>query len=275
MTFDGKFIMLGYGSLGPNTAWLLKQQFPNNTIVVLTNIESTPNHSTDIQCVDVKLDSNNYQDILNRYCNSGDFVINLTVDVSCADLITWCQSNEVLYIDTALYNWLDDSNQSIPLNYLLRKEILHQQQPTKSTAVITHGANPGLVNHFVKYAIDQLSNTNGSWSEKAQSIGLQTIHISEVDTQWTNRPNNPNDFFNTWSIQGFINEARMPAELTVGTHESFQDIKGYYRSDRSGALSKPGVTLRLLCISSDCSSDYRFTRLDRQRLYYQRKTRFT
>eukprot|EP01122_Echinamoeba_exundans_P017304 TRINITY_DN908_c0_g1_i1.p1 TRINITY_DN908_c0_g1~~TRINITY_DN908_c0_g1_i1.p1 ORF type:complete len:385 (-),score=86.92 TRINITY_DN908_c0_g1_i1:850-2004(-) len=50
-------------------------------------------------------------------------------------------------------------------------------------------------------------------------IGLKTIHISERDTQITNKPKEVNEFLNTWSPAGFIEEGIAPAELGWGTHE--------------------------------------------------------
>lgn len=49
--------------------------------------------------------------------------------------------------------------------------------------------------------------------------GVKTIQISERDTQITSKPKEPNEFVNTWSIDGFIEEAMAPAELAWGTHE--------------------------------------------------------
>src|SRR5262249_7228271 len=45
------------------------------------------------------------------------------------------------------------------------------------------------------------------------------IHISERDTQVTDRPKEVNEFVNTWSVEGFREEGIAPAEMGWGTHE--------------------------------------------------------
>ena len=88
-----------------------------------------------------------------------------------------------------------------------------------TTAVVDHGANPGLVSHFTKQALvdmagkilkekpgdprrDQLEKALGdrNFARLAQIEGVKTIHISERDTQITSKPKEVNEFVNTWSI---------------------------------------------------------------------------
>ena len=49
--------------------------------------------------------------------------------------------------------------------------------------------------------------------------GVKVIHISERDTQVTDRPKEVDEFVNTWSIEGFYEEGIAPSELGWGTHE--------------------------------------------------------
>ncbi|MCK9993665.1 MAG: hypothetical protein Dbin4_02185, partial [Alphaproteobacteria bacterium] len=59
------------------------------------------------------------------------------------------------------------------------------------TAVITHGANPGLVSHFVKQALLNIAtdtgvehgdpNTREEWAKLAHKLGVKVIHIAERD----------------------------------------------------------------------------------------------
>jgi homospermidine synthase len=53
----------------------------------------------------------------------------------------------------------------------------------------------------------------------AKNLGVQTIQVSEIDTQLANIPFNTSTFFNTWSSVGFYEEATEPAQLGWGTHE--------------------------------------------------------
>jgi len=50
-------------------------------------------------------------------------------------------------------------------------------------------------------------------------LGVKVIHISERDTQITDKPKKVNEFVNTWSPGGLYEEGVAPAELGWGTHE--------------------------------------------------------
>lgn len=45
-------------------------------------------------------------------------------------------------------------------NYWLRETVLKLKGTIKKTAVLTHGANPGLVSHFVKQALLNMAKDN-------------------------------------------------------------------------------------------------------------------
>jgi homospermidine synthase len=96
----------------------------------------------------------NYQTVL-KDLKQGDFVLNLSVDVSSCDLIKFAKSRGSLYLDTCVEPWAGgyaSSGTSITgrTNYALREQALSLREPGAPTAVITHGANPGFVSHFAK-----------------------------------------------------------------------------------------------------------------------------
>jgi homospermidine synthase len=53
----------------------------------------------------------------------------------------------------------------------------------------------------------------------ASSLDIKTIHIAEHDTQVAALRKQNDEFVNTWSVAGLLNEALQPAELGWGTHE--------------------------------------------------------
>ena len=130
---------------------------------------------------------------------------------------------------------------------ILRKQIARKWGSEKgSTAIVDHGANPGLVSHFTKKALidiarkiirekprdSRVKNLERFIAEKnfaklAQITGVKVIHISERDTQVTDVPKRVNEFVNTWSIEGFYEEGVAPAEMGWGTHERKLPKDGY------------------------------------------------
>src|SRR4029077_9127673 len=116
-------------------------------------------------------------------------------------------------------------------NYAMREEALGLRpgNARAPTAVLTHGANPGLVSHLVKQALLNIATdlsvdagnpkSRSDWGELSRRLGVKVIHIAERDTQVTNVPKEPGEFVNTWSVDCFVGEGAQPAELGWGTHE--------------------------------------------------------
>jgi homospermidine synthase len=186
----------------------------------------------------VLLSRHNYGQILSRYVSRGSVVVNLAVSVDCLDIADWCQSNGALYLDTAFEPWDDDifelerePAQRTVYSYHEQARMLARDRwlPGGPTAVFGHGANPGLVSHFVKAAIlsaavalefhGEAPSSRVEWAELAHDLDIRVIHFSERDSQTSLLPRLPGEFYNTWSAIGFIEEASRPAEFGWGTHE--------------------------------------------------------
>jgi homospermidine synthase len=145
-------------------------------------------------------------------------------------------------------------------NYGLRESALALRQGgnTGPTALITHGANPGLVSHFVKQALLNLAQDTGlvttapttraEWGALAQTLSVKVIHIAERDTQVADIPKARDEFVNTWSVDGFVGEGCQPAELGWGTHEPTWPADARRHAFGSGAaiyLERPGASTRV------------------------------
>src|SRR5690606_18146703 len=96
-------------------------------------------------------------------------------------------------------------------------------------AVITQGANPGLVSSLLKQALLNIAADNEvevekpacyeEWAALANKLDIKVIHIAERDTQVSKMRKRSGEFVNTWSVDGFISEGLQPAELGWGSHE--------------------------------------------------------
>jgi homospermidine synthase len=129
------------------------------------------------------------------------------------------------------------------------------------TSVTAHGANPGLVSHFVKAALLDIARDTGApiatpppaadraaWAAIAQRLGVKVIHIAERDTQVADRPKKPGEFVNTWSVDGFVGEGNQPAELGFGSHEKALPADGHrhgFGCDAAIYLMRPGASTRV------------------------------
>ncbi|MFA5841870.1 MAG: saccharopine dehydrogenase C-terminal domain-containing protein [Candidatus Paceibacterota bacterium] len=264
--FNGKILIIGFGSLGQGVLPLLLRHFnisPKNiTAIAADNNGEEIARENGINFVKTPLTIDNYEETILSYLGKGDFLLNLSVNVSSVDLIKLCQPNGILYLDACIEPWLGGySDPSLSLsersNYGQRENalVLKNDKEEKTTAVVAHGANPGIISHFLKRALLNVArdvghnaekpNSKEGWAKLAKDLGIKTIHIAEYDTQVSEDPKKIGRFENTWSVTGFHDEgANQPSELGWGTHEkSFpKDAKKHdYGCGSAIYLERPGV----------------------------------
>jgi homospermidine synthase len=267
--FPGRLVFVGFGSIGQGVLPLVLRHIglPPERITIVTAEETGADIAAEygIKFIVNPLTRENYRQVLGPMLARGDFLLNLSVDVSSIALIELAYEKGALYLDTCIEPWpggYTDSNipPSLRSNYALREKALALRETHKNgpTAVLTHGANPGLVSHFVKQALLNIASDTGvsagnpstrtDWAALAYKLGVKVIHIAERDTQVANTPKRLDEFVNTWSVDGFVSEGCQPAELGWGTHEKALPPQGR-RHDfgRQSAvyLMQPGAGTRV------------------------------
>lgn len=188
----------------------------------------------------------NYSELLHKHLSPGDIFIDLAWNINTCTLLEWCHDNMVLYINTSVEEWdpyhdiesVKPSQLTLYHRQMNIKKLTSRWQTPGSTAIVDHGANPGLVSHFTKQALTDIAQkilhdkpqdsrkskleaalADKNFAQLAFLTGTKVIHISERDSQITSKPKLVNEFVNTWSVEGFIEEGMAPAELGWGTHE--------------------------------------------------------
>lgn len=287
--FDGRILMLGCGSVGQCTLPLVRRHIdvPADRITVMDFEDVRPKIkdalTAGVKFEQVRLTKENYKTLLPRLVGPGDVIIDLSWNVETVELLAWCGEHDVRFINTSLEEWdpYGDIENKSPYErslysrqMLIRrlKDQLNARNPKSPTAIIDHGANPGLVSHFTKRALleiakkmvegrvpmapglngasfekliaDAESHAAGSFARLSQATGTKVIHISERDTQVSSQPKMVNEFVNTWSIEGFYEEGTAPAELGWGTHERRLPKNAHTPTGGPGNqifLAQPGV----------------------------------
>ena len=260
--FDGRILIIGCGSVSQCAIPL-----------VLRHIDIDPKKVTIMDFVDnrhrvkdslekgaryvfEKITQDNYKVMLGEYVGPGDLIVDLAWNIDCDAMLQWCRENQVLYVNTSVEEWdpYKDDERDDPTKYTLytrhmqlRKMLEKWGDNDGTTAIVDHGANPGLVSHFTKKALIDIAKKiieekpkdsrvkkleayieEKNFPKLAQLEGVKVIHISERDTQITNQPKEVNEFVNTWSIEGFFEEGVAPAELGWGTHEKYVPKGAYF-----------------------------------------------
>jgi len=256
--------LLGCGSVGQCTLPLILRHIdmPPSRITVMDFEDVRPKIADSVQAGVAlrreRLTQENYQTLLPQLVGPGDIIVDLSWNVETLDMLRWCGEHDVRFINTSVEEWdpygdienkspYERSLYSRQMRIRLLKGDLAKRGKPLPTAIIDHGANPGLVNHFTKRALleigaemikrripaatgdsssaferliaDADAFSPGSFGRLCRATGTKVIHISERDTQISNVPKAVGEFVNTWSIEGFYEEGTAPAEMGWGTHE--------------------------------------------------------
>ncbi|EAV40798.1 homospermidine synthase protein [Stappia aggregata IAM 12614] len=264
--------MIGLGSIGKGTLPLIERHFnfDKNRFTVIDPVDADAKLVTDrgYRFEKVPLTPENYKDVLTPLLTEGEgqgFVVNLSVDTSSLDLMKFCRKLGVLYIDTVVEPWpgfyFDDTATAADrTNYALREAVRREKKknPGGTTAVSCCGANPGMVSWFVKKALVDIATDTGvkfkeptsqkGWAKLMKKVGVKGIHIAERDTQRAKEPKPFGEFWNTWSVEGFLSEGFQPAELGWGTHETWKpaNAKKHKKGCKAAIyLEQPGANTRV------------------------------
>lgn len=247
--FDGRILVLGCGSVSQCTVPLILKHIhcPPERITVMDMVDNREKIADAIAAgVNYRIGQitpENYNEVLSELLDEGDLFVDLSWNIDTVTIVDWCHHRGVRYINTSVEEWDPYSKKLHASTLYARQQNLKrmtEKWDTRNgpTAVVDHGANPGLVSHFTKQALEQIAKKvitekpnddrvpqlqksldRREYNQLAMLTGLRAIHISERDTQIASDPKKVNEFVNTWSVEGFYEEGIAHAELGWGTHE--------------------------------------------------------
>jgi homospermidine synthase len=221
-----------------------------------------------------RLTPDNYAAILDEQLGPGDLLVDLAWNLSTSHLVEWCHDHGVLYVNASVEVWdpyaelasTPPTERALYGRHMDLRALASRWTTPGPTAVVEHGANPGLVSHWVKVALTDIATkllhrqptsleaarrgqleqalADRDWARLAMVTRTKVIHISERDTQISVEPKQVGEFVNTWSPDGFIEEATAPAEAGWGTHERTLPYEAFQH--QSGprnqiSLAQPGM----------------------------------
>ncbi len=251
--FEKKIVLMGYGAVAQCTLPVLEKlvEVPLNQITVMDFEDRrqslTPWIKKGVKFVRQRVERGNLDAVLNRHLGAGDLLIDLAWNIDCCELLQWCHDHGVLYINTSVEVWdpyegaanKHPTQRTLYWRHMNVRRLVSSWGDRSPTAVLEHGANPGLISHFTKQGLldiaaralrdkkfkdtaakkIELLAADQVFNELAQALDVKVIHCSERDTQITNRPKEVDEFVNTWSVEGFREEGTTTAEMGWGTHE--------------------------------------------------------
>src|SRR5580658_4665515 len=251
--FSKKILFVGYGAVAECTLPILFKHInvaPKNVTVI--DFESKEEKLREwtakgVHFIRDRVTEENMTTLLAKHLGAGDILIDLAWNIDACEILQWCHDHGVLYINTSVELWdpyehsINAPPQKMTLywRHLNLRRMISQWSKPGPTAVLEHGANPGLISHFTKQGLIDIGRRaikdrkiTGRAAEEvqqliydqkfnllAQKLRVKVIHCSERDTQITNQPKQVDEFANTWSVEGFREEGTTTAEMGWGTHE--------------------------------------------------------
>jgi len=248
--FKNRILIIGYGSVSQCTLPVILEHIdvPKENITIIDFEDKSkklkPFLDLGIKYSQEKITPENLGEVLQKYAGDDSLIIDLAWNIGAKDILQWCHDHNALYVNTSVELWDPDAPQEIFEKTLYwrqmqLREMIKNWPKDSTTAVVDHGANPGLISHFVKQGLLDIADkviaekkasegdlkkivdykNSLDFPHLAEILGVKVIHCSERDTQITNKPKEVDEFVNTWSIEGFREEGVAPAEMGWGTHE--------------------------------------------------------
>jgi homospermidine synthase len=251
--YSKRILFVGYGAVAECTLPILLKliRVPASNITVMDFEDRAaklkPWTDRGVRFVRDRVGRDNLGRLLGAHLGEGDLLIDLAWNIDACVILQWCHDHGVLYINTSTELWdpyaggpnQHPTRRTLYWRHLNVRRLTARWKSKGPTAVIEHGANPGLISHFTKQGLIDIGRsllTDGkargrrakeierliaerSFNGLARALGVKVIHCSERDTQVTDRPKEVDEFVNTWSIEGFREEGTTTAELGWGTHE--------------------------------------------------------
>jgi homospermidine synthase len=288
--FGNRVLFLGYGAVAQCTLPILATHLdvPARNITVLDFEDRREVLASwldrGVTFVRERVTRENLGELLGRFLREGDLLVDLAWNIDACEILEWCHDRGVLYVNTSVELWDPYENaQGAPAQKMtlywrhmnIRRMTGRWSEPGP-TAVLEHGANPGLISHFTKQGLLDIGRrlllegkiagsrahgierllAEGAWNRLAMALGVKVIHCSERDTQITDRPKQVGEFVNTWSIEGFREEGTTTSEMGWGTHE--KELPALACEHEAGprnqiCLARMGINTRVLSWVPDYS----------------------
>ena len=141
VTFDKDLLIVGFGCIGCAVLPLLLKHLDISParVKIVDKSDAHRKIADDygVSFIQQKITEENFAQVIEHLLTEGDFLLNLSVDISSFELIQLCQQHKVLYLDTVTEPWAGVyANPNIDLsartNYVLREEVLALKK-TRST----------------------------------------------------------------------------------------------------------------------------------------------
>src|SRR5208283_378720 len=167
LKFPNKVLLVGFGAVARCTLPILVKHLsidPKNiTILDFEPSEAAlkPWIEQGMTFVQDRVTPENLGSLLGRYLSPGGLLIDLAWNIDCCEIVQWCHDQGVLYVNTSVEVWdpyagaanKHPTRRTLYWRHMNVRRLKAQWKTPGPTAVLEHGANPGLISHFTKQGL--------------------------------------------------------------------------------------------------------------------------
>ena len=252
---DKKILFLGYGGVA-KCVW---NYFDYYFVYTLENVYVVEQHKPALYGPKINkikkenilvesVSSKNFDEILKNFkFRPGDVIIDLTYFSNTYFFVHRCLELGINYINTSIED-SEDTFMGTSIDYqqhiisdIFKKFKANPRNHVRSTILIECGQNPGLIQHYVLYALNELNKMNTNTEKNDYRTGtlinaikrnkVGTILMSEIDNmrlkskknktrKTTGVTKNADVICNTWSVAGLIGEGLDKCEIVYGGNDN-------------------------------------------------------
>jgi homospermidine synthase len=103
-----------------------------------------------------QLTRENMDQFLSKYLSAGDFLLDLAWNIDANEIIGWAHDHGVIYLNTSIEEWdpysagadRHPTERTLYWRHMKLRKLTDTWKGQGPTAIVEHGANPGLVSHL-------------------------------------------------------------------------------------------------------------------------------
>ena len=247
-----KFVVFGLGMVGYSFLKIVKKEglFNADNWYIMDktsdmkekfiNLGGKPSHfiQTDIK-------HGQYDDFFSFF-EKGDYLLDFSSAETNTDFLEICMQRDIHYLSTSSLPY-EEGQSFLPSyhDFEIYKSLKEQNNPTGATSIIEFGMNPGMVSCFMKKCMKEIISHDTTdfvsqnretlqnlikekqYAKAAQMLGIEIVHISDIDTTQTNFEPKEKCIYSTWNIDSFCEESiGQQSELSLGTDANIKSFDG-------------------------------------------------
>ncbi|MDA3036647.1 MAG: saccharopine dehydrogenase NADP-binding domain-containing protein, partial [Actinomycetota bacterium] len=215
--FENRVLVLGAGSVSQCVLPLLIEHLVDAKQITIVDMRDNKPRVSDAIAkgatyIQDQLTQENMDQFLSKYLSAGDFLLDLAWNIDANAIIGWAHDHGVIYLNTSIEEWdpyaagatRNPTERTLYWRHMKLRKLTDTWGGKGPTAIVEHGANPGLVSHLTKKALvdiatkalkegkaakeveDALASEN--FATLSQKLNVKVIHIAERDTQISDKP---------------------------------------------------------------------------------------